>query len=66
MLDNKQFQKAVDNYLYMIVNDRWFNEKKQRDQLNQITGLTGKDLDKLFSDIGEVIFNQADMGLKLD
>ena len=58
MLDNKQFQKAVDNYIYMIVNDRAFNEKLQREQLNKMTGLTGKDLDKLFSDIGTAVFNQ--------
>lgn len=65
-MNNKEYQKAVDNYLHMIVHDRWFNEKKQRDQLNKITGLTGEKLDKLYNHIGEVIFNQAEMGLKLD
>ncbi len=42
----------------MIVNDRAFNEKLQRKQLNEMTGLMGKDLDKLFSDIGTAVFNQ--------
>ena len=65
-MNNKEYQKAVDNYLYMIVHDRWFNEKKQREQLNKITGLTGEKLDELYNRIGEVIFNQAEMGLKLD
>jgi hypothetical protein len=50
----------------MIVHDATFNEKKQRDQLNQITGLTGEKLDKLYNDIGMAVHNQADMGLKLD
>lgn len=65
-MNNKEYQKAVDNYLYMIVHDQTFNEKKQRDQLNKITGLTGEKLDKLYNDIGNSIFNQADTGLKLD
>jgi hypothetical protein len=65
-MNNKEYQKAVDNYLHMIVHDATFNEKKQRDQLNQITGLTGEKLDKLYNDIGMAVHNQADMGLKLD
>jgi hypothetical protein len=52
--------------LHMIVHDATFNEKKQRDQLNQITGLTGEKLDKLYNDIGTAVHNQAGTGLKLD
>ena len=40
------------------------NEKKQREQLNQITGLTGQNLDNLFNEIIKAVFNQAYTGLK--
>ena len=65
-MTNKEYQKAVDNYLHMIVNDATFNERKQREQLSQITGLTGQKLDNLFNEIGKAVFNQANTGLKLD
>ena len=65
-MTNKEYKKAVDNYLHMIVHDRTFNEKKQREQLNQITGLTGQKLNNLFNDISKAVFNQANTGLKLD
>ena len=65
-MTNKEYKKAVDNYLHMIVHDATFNEKKQREQLNQITGLTGQKLNNLFNDISKAVFNQANTGLKLD
>ena len=65
-MNNKEYQKAVDNYLHMIVHDQAFNEKSQRMQLSMLTGLMGEKLDKLYNDIGTAVHNQADMGLKLD
>ncbi len=54
-MDNKTFQKAVDNYIYMIVHDKTFNEKKQRAQLGKITGLTGQKLGELYNNIGQAV-----------
>jgi len=63
---NKTFQKAIDNYLHMLVHDATFNERKQREQLNQLTGFTGEKLDKLYKRIGEAIYSQSSGDYKLD
>jgi hypothetical protein len=57
-MTNKEFTEATDNFIYMIVNDSTFNERKQREQLNNITGLTGVKLDALYKDISRTIFDQ--------
>jgi len=54
-MTNEQFKKCTDNYIYMLVHDASFNEKRQRQQLAIITGLTGASLDNLYKSIGEAI-----------
>jgi len=63
---NKTFQKAVDNYIHMLVHDATFSERKQREQLSVLTGFTGHKLDKLYQRIGDAIYSQVDGGYKLD
>ena len=40
----------------MLVNDPSFSERKQREQLSTLTGLTGERLDTLYKDIGKAIY----------
>ena len=54
-MDDEQFKKCVDNYVHMLVHDASFDERRQRDQLGAITGLTGERLDDLYKQIGEAI-----------
>ena len=55
-MNNKDFQKAVDNYIHMLVHDPTFNEHKQRLELANLTGYKGKALDDLYKRIGEAIW----------
>jgi len=55
-MTDKQFKECTDNYIHMLVNDPSFSERKQREQLSTLTGLTGERLDTLYKDIGKAIY----------
>lgn len=55
-MTDKQFQKAVDNYIHMLVHEPTFNERQQRQELHDLTGYKGKALDDLYKRIGEAIW----------
>ena len=54
-MTDKQFRKAVDNYIYMLVHEPTFNERQQRLELANLTGYKGKALDDLYKRIGDTI-----------
>jgi len=54
-MNNKEFQKCVDNYIHMIVHSPAFDVDLQKAELTNITGLQGNALDKLYKRIGEAI-----------
>jgi hypothetical protein len=55
-MNNKEFQKCIDNYINMLVKEPTFNERQQRQELHDLTGYKGKALDDLYKRIGEAIW----------
>ena len=54
-MNNKEFQKCVDNYIHMIVHSPSFDVELQKAELAHITGYQGDDLANLYKRIGEAI-----------
>ena len=49
-MTDKQFKECTDNYIHMLVHDASYSERKQREQLSTLTGLTGERLDTLYKE----------------
>ena len=54
-MTNELFQKCVKSYINRLVFEPSFNEQLQRQELSELTGLTGASLDNLYKSIGEAI-----------
>jgi len=52
----EEFQKCVDNYIYMLVHSPTFDERQQRLELAELTGYKGQALDDLYKRIGEAVW----------